>query len=120
MVDDVAGLCGVICAVAFDGGPELVAEGIVDDAHRGNFVHDEGDGDGDFWKAVDEVGCAVDGVDDEGWVVGDGLAGVVRLFANEGEGRVVGGEVCADEGFDCFVCLGDDVGGCEKKIGFMG
>lgn len=112
---DVVALCGV-CPVALDGGPELVAEGIVHDADGGLFLDDEGNGDGDVGEAVDEVGRAVYGVDDEGWLVGDGLARVVGFFADEGEGRVVGGEIAADEGFDCFVGLGDDVGGWKGDL----
>lgn len=57
-----------------------------------------------------EVGCAVDGVDDEGWGGGDGgLAGDVGFFANKGERGVGGAQAGGDVGFDGAVGFGYDV-----------
>ena len=60
---------------------------------------------------MDEVRGAVDGVDDEGWGVGELLARVVGFFADEFEGRVGGEEARGDHFFDCLVGFGDEVGG---------
>ena len=49
---------------------EVPGEGVVDDADEGDEVVGEGEGDGDVGVRVHEVGCAVDGVADEGWVGG--------------------------------------------------
>ena len=45
---------------------EVLGEGVVDDADEWGAVVGEGERDGHVGVAVDEVGCAVDGVDDEG------------------------------------------------------
>lgn len=52
-------------ALALDGGVEGGGEGVVDDADGGDEVDGEAERDGDVGVAVDEVGGAVDGVDDE-------------------------------------------------------
>lgn len=52
--------------MVFDGGVEVLGERVVDDADDGFVGDDEGHGDGDVGVGVDEVGGAVDGVDDEG------------------------------------------------------
>jgi hypothetical protein len=57
---------------------------------------------------VEEVCCAVDGVDDEGWCGGEGLAGPVGFFADEavrvrfswtGEDFGWKGEMYSNEGY---------------------
>lgn len=61
---------------------------------------------------MDEVGRAVDGVDDEGRGVGDlGLARDVRLLADEEVRGVEGLQAGGDVLLDGLVCLGYDVDG---------
>ncbi len=77
---------GEVGAVAADGVVEVLGEGVVDDADEGAAVVGEGEGDGDVRVGVDEVGGAVDGVDDEGWGGGE-VAGCGGFFAEEAGGR---------------------------------
>lgn len=64
---------------------------------------------------MDEVQGSVDGVDDKGRGVGDFRgAGDEGFFADEGVGRVEGGEAGGDEGFD------GAVGGSYEVRGWRG
>jgi hypothetical protein len=60
----------------------------MDDADDGNMIMHEGNGDAEHGKAMREVYCAVEGVDDPGWAGIDevvfGLAGGVSFLADEG------------------------------------
>ena len=53
--------------MAADGVVDVLCEGVVDDADQGDEVVREGEGDTDVGVSVNEVCCAVDGVDNEGW-----------------------------------------------------
>lgn len=83
-------------AGAADGGEEFVEEGVVDDADGGVAGEEEGEGDGDGGEVVDEVGGAVDGVDEEGGAGGDAARGVVAFLADEVVGGVFGDEARGD------------------------
>jgi len=90
-------------ALAGDGRVEGGGEGVVNYADYGREVDGEAERDGDVGVAVDEVRCAVYGVEDEcgGWA--DRVAGLVGLLAHEferGVSLVEGGE---DELFDGLV-----------------
>lgn len=69
--------------MAFDGGVERAGEGVVDYADEGRALDREAEGDADVGVVVDEVGRAVDWVDDEGWSIGEGLRWGVSFFAHE-------------------------------------
>lgn len=77
----------------------------------------EAEGDAGVGVAVDEVGSAVNGVDDEGRAVGDlGLAGYVRLLADKKVGGVEGLEAGGDMLLDGLVCLGHNVDGWNDSV----
>ena len=61
-------------------------ERIVDDANERDEIVDEGERDADVGVGVDEVGRAVDGVDDECGGGGEVEAWVVGFFAEEAGG----------------------------------
>lgn len=64
-------------------------------------------------EAMDKVGGAVNGVDDEGGMWGnDGLPRDVGLLADEVESGIGGAKAGRDKGLDGAVGLGYDVGGC--------
>jgi hypothetical protein len=71
--------------------PEEVGEGVVDNADDGLAVVAEAEGDADGRVAVDEVCGAVDGVDDECWGGGKGVARFICFFADEAVGVLATG-----------------------------
>lgn len=73
--------------MAFDGGVEGVEPWVVDDAHGGLAIDGESEGDTGARERVDEVGCAVNRVDDESWLRAELHARLVCLLAHEGDVR---------------------------------
>lgn len=51
----------------------------------------------------------IDGINDKGWLGPNSHAGLVRLFADEGDARELGGEPSRDHLLDALVRLRDDV-----------
>lgn len=99
-------------AAVRDGGEEFALEGVVDDADGGPPGDDERERDADLGQAVEEVGGAVDGVDDPGGRRGDAFFGRVEgLLADELVLGVFGDQARGDEVLDRFVGVGDDVRG---------
>lgn len=76
--------------MAADRGPEGFRGGVVDDADGGDAADGEAEGDAGVGEAVNEVDCAVDGVDDEGWRFGEGVRWVVGFFAVESGRELIG------------------------------
>ena len=97
-------------ALALDSCEEKVLVGVVDDANGGLAVDSEAEGNAGVGEHVEEVGGAVDGVNNEGGLRADFLAGFVCLFAHEGDIRVGSGEAVGDNLFDGLIDFGDDIG----------
>jgi hypothetical protein len=72
-----------------DGGVESIGEGIENDAHDRDAEDSKAEGDADIGEPVNEVRGAVNGVDDEGGVVGK-RGGTSSFFAQEAIGNVLG------------------------------
>lgn len=98
-------------AAAAHGREQLVGEGVQHDADGGPLRDDEAQRDADGGEAVDEVGGAVDGIDDEAGHVGDALFRLERLLADEVVLGVARDQARGDQVLDGLVGLGDDVGG---------
>lgn len=74
-----AAVAGEKGAVVEDAGVEVVVVGVEDDADGGELFVDETEGDAEGGKGVDEVCCAVDGVDDEGWFWEEGISFLLMM-----------------------------------------
>lgn len=72
-----------ICSSPCNSRIESLSKRIIDDSDDGFFVDCEAEGDGDVGPSVEEIGCAVDRVDDEGGGGGEDVAGLVGFFAHE-------------------------------------
>lgn len=72
-----------ICSSACNSRIESLSKRIIDDSDDGLFVDCEAEGDGDVGPSVEEIGRAVDRVDDEGGGGGEDVAGLVGFFAHE-------------------------------------
>lgn len=72
-------------SLALDGGVEVSEERVVDNSDDGPAGEGEAQGDGNVREAVQEVGRAIDGIDDECGTVGQagGMGGLVALLADE-------------------------------------
>lgn len=72
-----------ICSSPCNSRIENLSKRIIDDSDDGFLVDCEAERDGDVGPSVEEVGCAVDRVDDEGGGGGEDVAGLVGFFAHE-------------------------------------
>lgn len=73
--------------------------GVVDDTNDGLEANCEAEGDADVGIAMDEIGCAVDRVNDEGGSLSQTSAWFVGLFAHESGADLV--YKVAVEGLGC-------------------
>lgn len=78
---------------------------VIDDADGRDAADGKPQADADVRPAMDEIRGAVDGVDDERRLRAELHAGLVRLLAEEREGRVQRAESARDEGFHGLICL---------------
>ena len=85
----------------------FVPVGIVDRAEDGLFVLHRADGDGRAAAAAEVVRRAVDGIDDEGQAVAEGI--VLRLLSEEGRAGVRPRQLLQQEVLHRHVRLGDEV-----------
>lgn len=76
---------GEVGALALDGSVKVPEEGVVDDSDDGAAGDGEAQRDGDVWEAMQEVGCTVDGVNNECGTVGEGggVVGLLGFFTDE-------------------------------------
>lgn len=113
-------------ALSADPGIQPACKRIIDDADGGDAVDGEPQTDADVRPAMDEIRGAVDGVDDKRRLRAELHARLVRLLAEEREGRVQRAESARDECFDRLVGLRHQVrrvllgAGCARCCGWVG
>ena len=88
----------------------MLRERVIHDTDQGTHFVSERHGDGNVRVSVDEIGGAVDGIDDECGRGGEAARGGC-FFTEEGVGGVGFFQGRGYHGFDCLVGFGDEVGG---------
>lgn len=97
--------------LAFNGVPELVPKGAKHNTYGGRFGDDEADRDAHGWKSMNEVGRAIDGVDNKGWLRGDSLTGGIRFFSDKSKVWILLCEAGTYEQLYSLVDFGHDISG---------